>query len=170
MSREFEIEDVGLMSYYLGLEVKLMEDVIFISQENYTKEILKKFKMLNCNPVNTPMESGTKLSKFDEGEKMDPTFFKSPVGSLRCLTCTRSDILFAVGVVSRFIEAPNSTLLKVARRIFRYLKGTIDFGLFYSSSSDFKLVKFCDSDYAGDSDDRKNTTSFVLFLGDSVIS
>ncbi|XP_070023045.1 uncharacterized mitochondrial protein AtMg00810-like [Nicotiana sylvestris] len=77
MSREFEMTDVGLMSYYLGLEVKQMEDGIFISQESYTKEILKKFNMLDCNPVNTPMESGTKLSKFDDGEKVDPTFFKS---------------------------------------------------------------------------------------------
>ncbi|XP_070017547.1 uncharacterized mitochondrial protein AtMg00810-like [Nicotiana sylvestris] len=99
-----------------------MDDGIFISQESYTKEILKKFNMLDCNPVNTPMESGTKLSKFDEGEKVDPTFFKSFVGSLRYLTCTISDILFVVGVVSRFMEAPTSTHLKVVRRILCYLK------------------------------------------------
>ncbi|XP_070002819.1 secreted RxLR effector protein 161-like [Nicotiana sylvestris] len=103
-------------------------------------------------------------------EKVDPTFFKSLVGSLRCLTCTRPDILFAVGVVSRFMEAPTSTYLKVTRRILRYLKDTIDFGLFYSSSNDFNLMGFCDSDYAGDIDDRKSTTGFVFFLGDSVIS
>ncbi|XP_019248334.1 PREDICTED: uncharacterized protein LOC109227589 [Nicotiana attenuata] len=170
MSCEFEMTDIGLMSYYLGLEVKQMEDGIFISQESYTKEILKKFNMLECNPVNKPMESGTKLSKFDEGEKVDPTFFKSLVGSLRYLSCTRPDILFAVGVVSRFMEAPTSTHLKVTRRILRYLKGTINFGLFYSSSSDFNLMGFCDSEYAGDIDDRKSTTGFVFFLGDYVIS
>ncbi|OIT04124.1 retrovirus-related pol polyprotein from transposon tnt 1-94, partial [Nicotiana attenuata] len=170
MSHEFEMTDVGLMSYYLGLEVKQTEDGIFISQESYTKEILKKFNMLDCNPVNTPMESGTKLSKFDEGEKMDPTFFKSLVGSLRYLTCTRPDILFAVGVVRRFMEASTSTHLKVTRRILRYLKGTIDFGLFYSSSNDLNLMGFCDSDYAGDIDDRKSTIGFVFFLGDSIIS
>ncbi|XP_070050047.1 uncharacterized mitochondrial protein AtMg00810-like [Nicotiana tomentosiformis] len=162
--------DVGLMSYYLGLEVKQIEDGIFISQESYTKEILKKFNMLDCNPVNTPMESGTKLSKFNEGEKVDPTFFKSLVGNLRYLTCTMQDILFAIGVVSRFMEAPNSTHLKVTRRIIHYLKGTIDFGLFYFSSSDFNLVGFYYSDYAGNIDDRKSTTDFVFFLGDSVIS
>ncbi|XP_070031802.1 uncharacterized mitochondrial protein AtMg00810-like [Nicotiana tomentosiformis] len=170
MSREFEMMDVRLMSYYLGLEVKQMEDVIFISQESYIKEILKKFNMLDCNPVNTPMESGTKLSKFDEGEKVDPTFFKSLVGSLRYLICNRPDIFFAVGVISHFMEAPNSTHLKVSRKILRYLKGTINFGLFYSSSSDFNPVRFCDSDYAGDIDDRKGTTVFVFFLDNSVIS
>jgi len=163
MSREFEMTDVGLMSYYLGLEVNQMEDEIFISQESYTKEILKKFNMLDCNSVNTPMDSGTKLSKFDEGEKVDPIFFKSLVGSLRYLTCTRPDILFAVRVVSRFMEAPTSTHLKVTRRILRYLKGTIDIGLFYSSSNDFNLMGFCDSDYAGDIDERKSTTNSVFF-------
>lgn len=88
-----------------------------MSQESYTKEILKKFNMFNCNSVNTPMESGTKLSKFDDGEKVDSTLFKSLVGSLRYWTCTIPDILFAVGVVSRFMEAPTFTHLKVARRI-----------------------------------------------------
>ncbi|XP_019257220.1 PREDICTED: uncharacterized protein LOC109235521 [Nicotiana attenuata] len=144
MSREFEMTDVGLMSYYLGLVVKQMEDGIFISEECYKKEILKKFNMLDCNPVNIRMESGTKLSK--------------------------PDILFEVGVVCRFMEAPISTHLKVTRRILRCLKGTIDFGLFYSSSNNFNLMGYCDSDYAGDIDDRKSTIGFVLFLGDSFIS
>ncbi|XP_033512774.1 secreted RxLR effector protein 161-like [Nicotiana tomentosiformis] len=116
------------------------------------------------------MESRTKLSKFDEGEKVNLTFFKGLVGSLRYLTCTGPDILFAVGVVNHFIEAPTSTHLKVARRILRYIKDTFDFGLFYSSSNVFNLMGYCDSDYAGDIDDRKNTIDFVFFLGDSVIS
>ena len=142
--------DIGLMSYYLGLEVMQMEEGIFISQERYTKEISKKFNMFDCNPVNTPMHSGKKLSMFDDAEKMDSTSFKSLVGSLRYLTCRRPDILFAVGVVSPFMDDPTSTNLKVTKRIFRYLKGTIKLGIFYSSSDDFNLVGYCDSDYAGD--------------------
>ena len=108
MSREFDMTDMGLMSYYLGMEVKQTENGIFVSQESYTKEVLKKFNMLDCNPVNTPMEGGLKLSKFDEGEKVDSTIFKSLVGSLRYLTNTRPDILYAVGAVCRFTEAPTS--------------------------------------------------------------
>ena len=122
MSLEFEMTDIGIMSYYLGLEVKQMEEDIFISQESYKKEILRKFNMFDCNPVNTLMESGTILSKIDDGEKVDSTLFKSLVGSLRYLTCTRPHILFAVGVVSPFMEAPTSTHLNVAKRILRYLK------------------------------------------------
>ncbi|XP_059310067.1 secreted RxLR effector protein 161-like [Lycium ferocissimum] len=116
------------------------------------------------------MESGTKLSKFDDREKVDSTLLKSLVGNLRYLTCTRPDILFTVGVVSCFMEAPSFTHLKVAGRILRYLKGTIDLRLFYTSSNDFNLVGFCDSDHAGYIDDRKSITSFVFFLSDCVIS
>ena len=99
MTKEFEMTDMGLMAYYLGIEVKQQKDGIFISQESYAKEILKKFKMENCKPISTPTEYGIKMSKHEEGERVDPTFFKSLVGSLRYLTCTRPDILHAVGLV-----------------------------------------------------------------------
>ncbi|KAL5857265.1 hypothetical protein ACOSQ3_004723 [Xanthoceras sorbifolium] len=135
------------MAYYLGIEVKQKEEGIFISQENYAKEILKKFKMDNCKPINTPTECGIKLSKHGEGESIDPTFFKSLVGSLRYLTCTRPDILYAVGLVSRYMENPTTTHFKAAKRILRYIKGTIDFGLFYSISNYYKLVGYSDSDW-----------------------
>ena len=101
---------------------------------------------------------------------MDSTLFKSLIGCLRYLTCTRPDILFAVEVVSHFMDAPTSTHLKVAKRILRYLKGTIDLGLFYSYSDDFNLVGYCDSDYEGHVYDRKSTWGIVFFLGDCVIS
>ncbi|KAE8709398.1 Agamous-like MADS-box protein AGL6 [Hibiscus syriacus] len=96
MMKEFEMTDMGLMAYYLGIEVKQQNDGIFISQESYAKEILKKFKMENCKPISTPAEYGIKMTKHEEGESVDPTFFKSLVGSLRYLTCTRPDILHAV--------------------------------------------------------------------------
>ncbi|KAE8684274.1 hypothetical protein F3Y22_tig00111146pilonHSYRG00032 [Hibiscus syriacus] len=166
MMKEFEMTYMGLMAYYLGIEVKQQNDGIFISQESYAKEILKKFKMENCKPISTPTEYGIKMTKHEEGESVDPTFFKSLVGSLRYLTCTRPDILHAVGLVSRYMESPTTTHFKAAKRILRYLKGTIDFGLFYLVSNDYKLVGYSDSDWGGDIDNRRSTTGFVFFMGD----
>ncbi|XP_019264483.1 PREDICTED: uncharacterized protein LOC109242106 [Nicotiana attenuata] len=170
MAREFEMTDIGLMSYYLGIQVQQRKDGIFISQGEYAKEILKKFEMDNCNPVSTPVECGVKISKHGDGENVNPTFFKSLVGSLRYLTCTRPDILYGVGLVSRFMEAPTTSHLKVAKRILRYIKDTLDYGILYSSSKDSKFVGYCDSDWAGDIDDRKSTTGFVFFLGNSAFT
>ncbi|KAK6151637.1 hypothetical protein DH2020_014272 [Rehmannia glutinosa] len=95
MTREFETTGIGLMAYYLDVKVKQHEDGIFISQEGYAKEILKKFKMDNCKLINTPVECGIKLSKYDGEEKVDPTLYKSLVGSLRYLMCTKPDNLYA---------------------------------------------------------------------------
>ncbi|KAG6502978.1 hypothetical protein ZIOFF_035267 [Zingiber officinale] len=167
MTKEFEMTDIGLMAYYLGIEVNQREDGSFISQAGYASEILKKFRMDNSKSINTPVECGVKLSKHDEEEKVDPTFFKSLVGSLRYLTCTRPDILYAVGIVSRYMEDPTTTHLKIAKRILRYIKGTIDFELLYSTSNHFKLEGYSDSDWGGDIDDRKSTTGFVFFMGDT---
>ncbi|PWA98023.1 hypothetical protein CTI12_AA024020 [Artemisia annua] len=170
MTGEFEMTDIGLMSYYLGIEVKQTDEGIFISQEGYAKEILKRFGMDKCNPVGTPIEHKAKPSKHDGGEAVDSTLFKSLVGSLRYLTCTRPDILFAVGLISRFMEEPTTKHLEIAKRILRYIKGTIDYGMFYSTSEDFKLVGYSDSDWAGNKDDGRSTTGFLFFLGNNAFT
>ena len=170
MAKEFEMTDIGLMSYYLGIEVKQGEDGIFISQEGYAKEVLKRFNMDDAIPVGTPMECGVKITKQDGGEKVDSTLFKSLVGSLRYLTCTRPDILYSVGIISRFMEEPTTTHFKMAKRILRYIKGTIGYGLSYVSSSNFDVVGYCDSDWSSDLDDRKSTTGFVFFIGETAFT
>jgi hypothetical protein len=92
MVQEFEMTDIGLMTYFLGLEVTHKEEGIFISQSNYTKDILERFELERCNRVSTPVENGVELKKSKVGN-VDLTYFKSLVGSLRYLTCTRLDIL-----------------------------------------------------------------------------
>ena len=146
MTKEFEMIDIGLMSYYLGIEEKQEDKGMLITQEGYATKVLKKFKMDDSNPVGKPMECGIKLSKHEKGNKVDPTLYKSLVGSLRYLTCIRLDILYAVEVVSRYMENPTTTHLKVAKVILLYLKGTTDFGLYYYVSNDYKLVGYSDSD------------------------
>ncbi|KAG6514813.1 hypothetical protein ZIOFF_025186 [Zingiber officinale] len=123
MTKAFYMTDMGLMSYFLGFEVKQGVDGIFMTKEQYAKEVLKRFRMDDCNPVNTPVDCGTKLSKSDEGKTVDPTCFKSLVGSLRYLTCTRPNILYGVGLVSRFMEEPKETHWKAAKRILHYVRG-----------------------------------------------
>ncbi|KAK2989293.1 hypothetical protein RJ640_027330 [Escallonia rubra] len=170
MAKEFEMTDIGLMSYYLGIEVKQRDDGIFISQEAYAKEVLKRFNMENCNPISIPIEVENKLSRHVKEGPIDRTLFRSLVGSLRYLTCTRPDILFAVGYISRYMEKPTTYHFKVAKRILRYLKGTIDLGIFYPASGDMKLVGYSDSYWARDVDDRKSTTEFVFYFGEAAFT
>ncbi|XP_038888115.1 uncharacterized mitochondrial protein AtMg00810-like [Benincasa hispida] len=168
--RSLKCRDIGLMSYYLGSRSKQGERWDFYTQEGYAKEVLKKFNMNDANPVGTPMECGVKITKQDGGEKVNSTYFKSLVESLRYLTCTRSDILYSVGSISRFMEEPTTTQCKMAKRIFRYIKGTIGYDLSYVSSSNFDIVGYCDSDWNSDLDDRKSITGFVFFIGETTFT
>ena len=171
MVREFKMMDIGLMSYYLGIEVKQAEGGIFMSsQEAYSKSILKKFNMKKCNPVSTPVDCDIKLSKHDEGSNVDPTYFKSLVGSLRYLTCTRPDILYGVGLVSQYMEEPKTTPLLAVKRILHYIKDTTSYRLYYSSIDDFQLMRYTYSDWEGDLDERKSTSGYVLFMENTTFS
>ena len=109
--------------------------------------------MKNCNPVSTPMEPVAKLSKYDEGERVDANRYRNLVGSLRYLTCTRPDLLLSVGIISWFMDEPIYSHWKVLKRILRYVQGTLSLGLFYSRTEDYKLVGYSDSDWCGDIDD-----------------
>ena len=100
MIKQFEIIDIGLIVYYLGIEVKQKEKCIFISYDSYAKAIMKKFKRNDCKLISTPIKYGVKLSKHDEGKDVDPIFLKSLVGSLRYLTCMKLDILYSIRFVS----------------------------------------------------------------------
>ena len=97
---------------------------------------------------------------------VNPTLFRKLVGNLRYLTCSRPNILYGVGLISRYMEAPTCLHIKTAKRILRYVKGTLDYGLFYSSSKNFNLVGYSDSDWGGDIDDRKSTSSFLFCVGE----
>jgi hypothetical protein len=124
MKIEFEMTDLGLMHYFLGIEVVQSVDGYFIYQKKYLQELLNRFQMQDCNPVNTPFEYGLKLNKDPEGKKVDSTLFKQIVGSLMYLTATRPDIMYVVSLISRYMESPTEMHLLAAKRILRYLQGT----------------------------------------------
>ncbi|PKA54694.1 putative mitochondrial protein [Apostasia shenzhenica] len=136
------MRDCGTVSYFLGLEVNQGDEGIFISQEGYAKEILKRYNMEDCNSINTPIEMGSKVTREREGRFVDPTLYKSLVGSRKYLTCMLLDIFHDVGLVSRYIEQPRKSHWKAAKRILQYIKGTISCGLFYTNSNVFQLAGF----------------------------
>lgn len=125
--------------------------------------------MENANPVSTPCITNLKLRKDGEGKFVNSTMFKSLVGNLMYLTTTRPDIAYAVSLVSRFMEKPYSNHWEAAERILRYVKGTIDYGIFYQANVAVKLLGYYDSDLAGRIDDSKSTSSYVFNLGSGAI-
>jgi hypothetical protein len=170
--KEFEMTDLGKMIYFLGIKVTQSAGGIFIYQKKYAREVLERFKMDDCNPMQVPIIPGTKLTRDGEGEKIDSTYYKQMIGSLMYMTATRPDLTYVVSLISRFMEAPTELHYQVVRKILRYLKGTLDYGLFYKKkkSERHKLVGFSDSDYAGDVDDHKNTSGYVFLLNGATIS
>ncbi|GKB64106.1 putative ribonuclease H-like domain-containing protein [Tanacetum coccineum] len=152
---------MGELTIFLGLEVKQKEDQIFISQDKYVTEILKKFGFSDVKIASTPMETHKPLLKDSDGEDVDEHLHRSMIGSLMYLTSSRPNIMFAVCTCARFQVNPKILHLHVVKRIFRYLKGHPKLGLWYHKDSPFDLVAFTDNDYAGASLDRKSITKAV---------
>ncbi|GJT16590.1 putative ribonuclease H-like domain-containing protein [Tanacetum coccineum] len=158
MHNRFQMSSMGELTFFLGLQVKQKEDGIFISQDKYVGEILKKFGFSSIRTASTPMETNKALTKDEDGEDVDVHLYRSMIGSLMYLTSSRPDIMFSVCACSRFQVQPKVSHLNAVKRIFRYLKGQPKLGLWYPKDSPLILEAFSDSDYAGASLDRKSTT------------
>ncbi|GJY41599.1 putative ribonuclease H-like domain-containing protein [Tanacetum coccineum] len=153
-----------------SLYVKQKDDGIFISQDKYVADILKKFDFATVKTASTPMETNKALLKDEEAADVDVHLYRSMIGSLMYLTASRPDIMFAVCACARFQVTPKTSHLHAVKRIFRYLKGHPKLGLWYPRDSPFDLEDFSDSDYAGASLDRKSTTGGCQFLRRRLIS
>ncbi|KAM1630317.1 hypothetical protein ACFX2K_018465 [Malus domestica] len=170
LSVRFQMKELGQLKHFLGLEIDRTQEGIFLCQQKYSKDLLKKFGMLECKPTLTPMEPNAKMCAHEGKDLEDATMYRQLVGSLIYLTLTRPDISYAVGVMSRYMQNPKKPHLEAVRRILRYVKSTIDYGLLYKKGEDCKLVGYCDADYAGDHDTRRSTTGYVFKLGSETIS
>ncbi|GKB86715.1 hypothetical protein Tco_0958987, partial [Tanacetum coccineum] len=142
------------------------EDGIFISQDKYVAEILKKFNYSNVKSASTPVD----LVKDGDSDDVDVHLYRFMIGSLMYLTASRPDIMFAVCACARFQVTPKISHLLAVKRIFRYLKGKPTLSLWYSRDSPFELVAYTDTDYAGATQDRKSTSGGCQFLGNRLIS
>jgi hypothetical protein len=132
MENRFQMSDLGLLSYYLGIEVRQGSDDIFLCRSAYAGKIMECCGLSLCNPSASPMESQLKLSKVGTEEAVNVTEYQSVIGALRYLLHTRPDLTFAVGYLSRFMEAPYVDHLAAVKRILRYVAGTRDYGLHYT--------------------------------------
>jgi transposase InsO family protein len=170
MKSKFQMSDLGFLHYYLGLEVTQSEAGITICQSAYAAKILESAGLAGCNPSHTPMEPRLKLSKQSSAPAVDPTRYRSIVGSLRYLVNSRPDLAYAVGYISRFMEKPTTEHLTAVKRILRYVAGTLHYGCHYQRRKEARLVGYSDSDMAGDVDTRKSTTGVGFFLGGNIIT
>ncbi|KAK6128492.1 hypothetical protein DH2020_037776 [Rehmannia glutinosa] len=170
MQGEFEMSMMGKLNFFLGLQIKQCQEGIYISQSKYTKELLKKFGIEEGRTVSTPMATNVKIDKDEKGKSADESKYRGMIGSLLYLTASRPDILHAVCLCARFQSNPKESHMSAVKRIFRYLKGTIQYGLFYPKNENFCLKGYSDSDYAGNIDDRKSTSGSCQFLGDCLVS
>ncbi|GJX36229.1 putative ribonuclease H-like domain-containing protein [Tanacetum coccineum] len=165
MKSKFQMSSIGELTFFLGLQVKQKEDGIFISQDKYVAEILKKFDFASVKTASTPIETQKPLTKDEDVADVDVHLYRSMIGSLMYLTASRPDIMFAVCACSRFQVTPKTSHLHAVKRIFRYLKGKPKLGLWYPKVLSFDLEAYSDSDYAGANLDRKSTTGGCQFLG-----
>ncbi|GJR24819.1 putative ribonuclease H-like domain-containing protein [Tanacetum coccineum] len=170
MHKKFQMSSMGELTVFLGLLVKQKDDGIFISQDKYVTEILNKFGFIDVKTASIPMETIKPLLKDEHGEEVDVHLYRSMIGSLMYLTSSRPDIMFAVCACARYQVNPKVSHLYAVKRIFRYLKGQPKLGLWYPKNSPFDLVAYTDSDYAGESLDKKSITGGCQFLGYRLIS
>jgi hypothetical protein len=158
MKATFQMSDLGLLSFYLGIEVHQDGSDISLCQTAYAKRIVELGGLTNCNPAHTPMEERLKLSRYITTTKVDATQYRRIVSSLCYLVHTRSDLAFAFGYVSRFMQRLTTEHQQAIKRILRYITGTSDYGLHYPRCPSAKhFMGYSDNDIAGDIDTSKST-------------
>ncbi|GJW98075.1 retrovirus-related pol polyprotein from transposon TNT 1-94 [Tanacetum coccineum] len=150
--------------------IKTSSKSLDFNQAKYALEILKKHNMDNCHSIGTPLATKPKLDVDLSGEPVDQSDYRSKIGSLMYLTSSRPDIVQAICYSACYQARPTQKHLKEVKRIFKYLKGTINMGLWYPKDSGFELTAFSDADHAGCLDTQKSTSGGIQFLGDKLVS
>jgi hypothetical protein len=143
---------------------------IFLSQSKYACDLLRRFHLDDCKPYPSPFQSGVKISTTCTSPEVDATLYHQLVGSLLYLNHTRPDLSFVFGLVARYMQTPHEIHWKVAKRILRYVRGTVQFGIHYSLGGTPLLVGFTDSDWAGDPDYQNSTAGYVFSLGSGPVT
>ena len=170
LSQQFEMKDLGYLSYFLGLEIIYFTDGLYITQAKYVSKLLSRVGLTDSKTVDIPVELNAHLTPSGVKLQTNPSLYRNFVGSLAYLIVTRLEISYAVHQVSQYLSAPRSTHYAAVLCILRYLKSTLFHGPFYSAQSSLVLLAFFGADWAGDPIDRRSTTGYCFLLGSSLIS
>jgi hypothetical protein len=163
MANEFEMSIIGELSYFLGLQIKQMKNDTFVSQGNYIKDMIKKFRLQDSKPMSTPIGTNDQLGIDASRNMVDQKKYRSIIGSLLYVTASRPDVMFSVCKCARYQASPRESHLKATKRILRYV------GLWFPKGSNFELIGYSDSDYGGCKIDRMSTSDTSQLLGRSLI-
>ncbi|KAI5337779.1 hypothetical protein L3X38_017050 [Prunus dulcis] len=170
MMCKYEMSDLGLLHHFLGMGVTQTEGSIFIHQKKYALTLLDKFGLKDCKSVSTPLVATDKLKREDGSDPADESLFRKIVGSLLYLTATRPDIMFSACLLARFMHNPSKMHYGAAKRVLRYIQGTIDYGIEYVTGKSALLVGYCDSDWSGSEEDMKSTSGYAFSFGSGAFS
>ena len=173
LSKKIEIKDLGKLNHFLGITVEQEDDSAWIGQPSYTRDLLENFQMQDCKPMSTPADPSMKLLKAtDEDEVVNKLQYQSAIGSLMYLSlCTRPDIAYAIGNLAKFSGNPNKHHWTALKRVLRYLKDTLDYGILYCrQETPQEFVGYSDADWAGDVNERNSTSGYVFSMCGGVIS
>ena len=170
LATRFSIKDLGVASYFLGVEVIPSSFGLFLSQHKYVLDLLEHTKMMDSKSFTTPMSTSQIPSLVDGTSLTNSTKYRSIVGGLRYLFFTQPNIAFSINKLSQFMHRLTTTHWLALKHLLRYLKGTTHHCLFLRKGSPLSLHAFSDVDWIGDRDDRTLTSAHVVFLGHNVIS
>ena len=165
------MKDLGLLHYFLGLEIWQQEGELFVSQGKYAQEILGKFHIQDCKPMDTPLPRNQRKEDATSTEVVDYTVYRQLVGSLMYLVNTRPDICYAVNQLSQAMVKPTKLFWKAGKHVLRYLRGTSEYGLQYRKTYEVKLHGFTDADWASNPTEKIahqegfSVSDLQLFLG-----
>jgi hypothetical protein len=164
------MSDIGLMHYFLDMEVWQEEGHIFLGQGKYAADILSRFQMEDCRPMSTPMITNWKKLSASDSQLVDATVYRNLIGSLMYLVNTRPNICFAVNTLSHYMVELRSVHMVGAKHVLRYIAGTVDYDLDYVRGDGVNLIGYTDSNWAGCVADKKSTSGYFFGLGSGLVS
>ncbi|KAI5336297.1 hypothetical protein L3X38_015564 [Prunus dulcis] len=165
MMQHYEMTDLGLLYHFLIMGVVQIDKHTFLHQKKYALKVIEKFGLKDCKSVVTLLVANERLCKEDGSEAANESEYRQIVGSLLYLTATRPDIMFAYSLLARFMHNPTRKHMGTAKRVLRYIQGTLDFGIEFIKGKTTTMIGYCDSDWARSEDDRRSTSGYAFTLG-----